>query len=455
MKKRHLVRAIAAGALSLAAVALPASVASARPVRGPTVWVNNGAAVGTDSSCTSPGFSTIQSAIDVAELESGTVEVCSSATPYTEQLTITGNVSLVAVGAVAIDLPAAPVNSTTSCDLAVGGTQQDEVSICGASASLTGAFTISSFFPDEGCAPGLFGIFVGQGGSLTAAPAPTGGAGLAISGAGVALGSPDTGCQQGVAIEVGSWSSTPGQSQSASASITKANISGYQKSGIVAQAAGTTLSVTSSTITGRGDALANNTAENGIEVDLGAKGTLTKDTVSADECDPNAGVQCGPNLFEDYWGSGVLFYQPAAGSTLTKSTITDNDVGVYYGSGAATAPASPEVALSTNTLTGNRWGGLVLDQGSLSSSHDTINGTGAVGIAIFQYASQTFGSVDFASHDKIVGQTTAISVLSDEAPGDFPGSLTISSSKFASGNTNLITNNSPGGNFVISGPHDH
>jgi hypothetical protein len=165
---------------------------------------------------------------------------------------------------------------------------------------------------------------------------------------------------------------------------------------------------------------------------------------------------CGLDFFTQVQSSGVLFYQPGAGSTLTKSTISGNDLGVYYGSGAVTAPVIPEVALSRNTLSGNRALGLGLDQGALSSTRDTISGPGVVGIGILQYVGQSYGEHATATHDKITGQGTAIALESDAAgAGDNPGSLTINLSRFETGNANLITNNSPGGNFTISGTGNH
>ncbi len=460
MKARPILMTAAAVALSLAALALPATGAqAARGPAGPVVWVNAGATIGTNTSCANPGFTTIQSAVDVAELESGTVEVCAG--NYTEQLTITGNTSLVANGAVTIALPSSPVDSTSTCDDTVateGGSgaeaPQDEISICGAAVTMSGPFTVSAYFPNE-CYDNLYGIFVGQGSTFVADAAKRGGASLTVTGAGVPLGASDVGCQGGVGIEVGYSPQYEACSdlESASATLTGVDVSGYQKTGIVATSGGTTLNVKDSTIAGRGPV---GTAENGIEVDCGAFGTLTSDTIYGNECDGTIIRSCGPNYQTQYQASGVLFYESAPGSTLTKSTIEYNDMGVYYLSGAATAPAAPEVTSSKNVYGNNRYAGLMLDQGSLSSTKDTFDGTGLAGIVVLQYVGQTFGVQATATRDTIIGQTYAVNVSSDDqGAGDLPGSLTITDSHLFSGNTNWIANNSFDDDITVGGSGNH
>ena len=464
MRKRRVLRAAVAGALSMAALTLPAAAASAKPAGGPKVWVNATAAVGSNTSCTNPGFTSIQAAVAIAQAESGTVEVCAGT--YVEQLDITGNISLVANGAVTIQLPAAPADSTTSCDQAVvasgGQAPQDEISICNATVSMLGDFTVSAFFPNV-CYDSLYAIFVGQGSSFSSGPAVRGGPALKIAGAGVPVGASDTGCQGGVGVEVG-WSpasACPGNvpgSQVASAAISGATITGYQKSGIVATSVGSTLSVSSTTITGRGDLPSTNIAENGIEVDCGAVGTLSGVNVSANECDVVAQPACGPDFLNQTQSSGVLFYEPGAGSTLTRSTISNNDMGVYYQSSAAALPVTPDVALSGNKLIGNRDVGLGINYGTVSSTKDTIIGPGGVGVGIdvLQYAGQPYGVSALVNHDTITGEYNALELESDAVgAGDPAGSMSINHSKFLTGNTNYIANNSPGHNFTIAGLGNH
>ncbi len=426
-------------------VAIPAAVSGAA---GGSLWVSNVAALSSapGTSCSHPGYSTIQSAIDAA-IPGSTIQVCSGT--YTEQLSITKSLAIKAVGSVNVVLPATPANATTSCDNTIGtqtGTQpQEEVSICGATVSISGiAFT--AFWPAlTGCAGDLSGIFVGAGGDLIAKK-------VAVDGAGNPVGDPNFGCQHGVGIAVGTSETTP--VEAASATLGNVTVTNFQKDGIRADGTGTVLKVTSATVTGPGPAA---TGQNGIEVLYGAKATVSGANVSDLECDDPAPT-CGPDGLNNYQADGALFYGAAPGSSLTKSTFTNNDVGAYYGSDAATEPATPEVAFSKDTFTNNRYIGIQLDQGNATVADDTIDGTGDVGIEILQYidndylGTQTYAPAETANGDTITGQGVAVQVYSDDNPADFGGSFTISHSHFITGNSVAQENNSD--NFTIGGLHN-
>src|SRR5580704_11466150 len=99
---------LTATAAALAAVPAAASAGSLWVAHAPTVK-------GSGKSCTSPGYSTIQSAVN--EDSSGAkIEVCTGT--YVEQLQITRGLSIVAAGSVTVQLPENPANSTTECDKA-------------------------------------------------------------------------------------------------------------------------------------------------------------------------------------------------------------------------------------------------------------------------------------------------------------------------------------------------
>src|SRR5438552_3948936 len=101
--------------LTLALVAF-CSLAVPAVAGASTAWVSNSApVVPNGTSCTSPGFKDVQSAISSG---AGTVNVCSGT--YSEQLTITKAVKLTAVngaGTATVKMPAAAVDSTTTCDM--------------------------------------------------------------------------------------------------------------------------------------------------------------------------------------------------------------------------------------------------------------------------------------------------------------------------------------------------
>ena len=224
-----------------------------------------------------------------------------------------------------------------------------------------------------------------------------------------------------------------------------------RRTGFTPDGAGTVVNINKATVTGYGPA---ENGTNGIEIKNGAKGVITKANVSQIECDESA-PSCGPDGLYNYQADAVLFYGAAKGSSLTHSTVSDNDVGLYYGSEAATEPTSAEVSISHDTFTSNRYIGVQFDQGDASLNDDTINGTGNVGIQIMQYidnafeGSQTYAPAETASTDIINGQGVAVQVYSDNNPADFGGSFIISHSHYLTGNTVAQENNSY--NYAIGG----
>jgi hypothetical protein len=380
------------------------------------------------TSCAHPGYSTIQSAINVAGNFGATIEVCAGT--YTEQLTMTQSVALKGSGGVTVKLPASPVNSTTSCDNAIGAASpfqqpQDAISICGTSVSITG-ISVSAFWP-----------------AVTAN-------GLTVNGAGVPIGDSTVGCQGGVAIQVGC--ARPAINEASSATLKNTVVSGYQKNGITTTGTGSVLTVDGASVTGRGPV---GTAENGIEVAYGAKGTVTHANVSANIC--LLPGTCGPNGLTQTEATGVLFYGAATGSSLQSSAISGNDIGVYYGSTSPTEPGSAEVAITKNTFTSNVDEQIQLDQGVATVNGNKLKGSGNVGIEVLQYGApngQSYAPASTATKDSISGQGVAVEVLSDNAlTGDFPGTFTISASKFLTGNATPTQDNST--NYTIHQVGDH
>jgi hypothetical protein len=417
-------------------VAIPATVAgAAAPSK---IWVNGSATAvgGTGRSCALPGYNSIQTAINNAGNFGATIEVCTGT--YVEQLTITNSVNLVSSGGpVTVQLPSTPADNATSCDAALSSPGQDEISICGAGNVGITNITVSAYWPANTCYDNMTGVFVGQGSSLSAK-------GLTVSGAGVPLGDPDVGCQGGVGVRVGT---AYGAGQVASAVLKNTTVTGYQKAGIVVSGTGSSMTVTTATVTGRGPV---GTAENGIEVVYGASGSITGATVSDNQC-VLAGA-CGSDALLYSQASGILFYGAAAGSLVTKSTFTSNDMGIYYGSTANTVPASPDVSISRDTVTSSVDEGIQLDAGKASLTHDTVNGTGPIGIQVLQASWQTDASASTANRVSVSGQGVGVQIDSDGAPSDLPGTFAISNSQFLHSNATALTNNSA--TFTTSGNHN-
>jgi hypothetical protein len=414
-------------------VMIPAGISGAA---SGSLWVANGAPLGADTSCSSPGYSTIQSAIDHATTNQ-TIEVCAGT--YTEQLTITKGVSLVAVGAATVALPAAPADATTACDTAIDGSApgQDEISICGTGTVKITGLTVQALWPANTCNDNLYGILVAGGARLDATNVDVDGAGA----------SPINGCQGGVGIEVGVSGLTP--AETGTAVLSHVTVSNYQKNGITVDGTGSAATISNAFVTGAGATPV--IAQNGIQISDGAVGVIKSSTITGDECDYPDGV-CGPDSLSNAQSTSVLFYGAGAGSSLSKSSVSDSDIGAYYVSGAASEPTSAEVTIKSNIFNDNRYEGVVLDAGVANVTGNTIDGTGNVGIQVLQYAGQPYAPASTASKDTITGQGVGVQVLSDNQAGDLPGNFTISHSTFRTGNTVAEEDNST--NYTLGGVHN-
>jgi hypothetical protein len=347
-------------------------------------------------------------------------------------------VSLKPVGSVTVALPASPANSTTACDNAVATgypykQPQDEISICTTGAVKISGLTVQAAWPANTCSDSQYGIVVDGGATLSASKVDVAAAGDA----------PLYGCQGGVGIEVGDSVASP--AQAGTAKLTDVTVSGYDKNGITVDGAGSSATITKSTVTGAGPQTV--IPQNGIQISDGAKGVISKSTISGNECNNAA---CGSDNLNQTQSAGVMFYGAASGSELTTSTVTGNDMGVYYVSTAPAEPASPEVTVSKDNFTANRYEQIVLDAGFASLVTNTISGTSNVGIQVLQYDGQAYAPASKASHQTISGQGVGVQVLSDQSPtGDLPGAFDISHSTFLTGNTVATSDNSS--NYTIGG----
>jgi Right handed beta helix region len=397
-------RTILVAALAVTALmAIPALASAAG------VYVSSSATVVPGGkSCTQPGFSSVQAAIGSG---AKSVNVCPGT--FEEQLTITKGVKLTAIngaGTVLLKMPAAASNSATPCDTMVSAEQKDEISICTPETVSISNLNVEAIIPTTSCLGQLNGIFVAGGGTLKATN-------MAINGASTTVPSLK-GCQYGIAVEVGNKS----PAEVGHATLKKVTVTGYQKNGPTVKSTGSTLSISSSTITGEGESPY--IGQNGIEVAYGAKGTIKSSVISGNECSI-PGV-CSAEDLENH-GSGVLFYQAAAGSGIASSTIKENDDGAYYSSGSATVPSSADVTFSKDVFTNNRYEAFQIEEGKSALTSDTINGSGLVGINLVQASYQESASQSSATHTTIAGQSEAsIKVTSDKEPGDIPGKFVFS-----------------------------
>lgn len=422
----------------LATVAVPAAASAA------TVWVAKTPASPTPpgTSCTIPGYSTIASAI-AASAAGTTISICSGT--YEEQLEVQKPLTLKSAGAgVVVKLPASPVNSNTPCDTMIPGSyqpNQDLVAICTPGTVTISGIKFEALWPAGTCYDSLYGLFVGGGATLKMSYST-------VSDTGNPPPDPNSGCQGGVGIELGSLRTSP--AEVAHGVLSNDQVTNYQKNGINVVGTGSTAKITSTLVRGAG--ATPHLAQNGIEV-WEAQATISGSHVSGNECDHPV---CGADPIADTQSGGVLLIDPAPGTTVTKSTISENDMGVYYADEQASAPLAPQASITSNQLGGNRYEGVLLEAGWATVNNDTFNG-GTVGIGLLQAAWQTqgYGVKGTASGDKMSGLSSyAVEGFSDNAGGP-AGEYTITNSKISgnpsgSGVTGSVFSQSPTLNIYTS-----
>lgn len=421
----------------IAACAVVCGLVIPATARAASLYVSNSAPVVTGGkSCAQPNFATIQGALDALKaLPTGTINICPGT--YTEQLTITKPDKLIVAGtagSATVALPASPVASKTSCDEAPGTEKyqpdQDAISICTqGTVSITGV-KLEAEWPEGTCNDSLYGILVAGGATLKATN-------VTIDGAGAF---PINGCQGGVGIQVGMHWTNP--VQVGHATLKAVTIGNYQKNGITIEGNGSTANISTTTVTGAGPT--NQIAQNGVQVSGEGLAKIKTSKISGNECDHPV---CGPEGFSQTQSTGLLFCGAAPGSNVLSSTISGNDIGTYYASESKSQPTSPELVLSKDAFSANRYEGIVLDQGDATLKGNTISGPGEVGVEIYQYEGQTLSSQSSATSTKIEDMSeAAVRVASDKAAGDIAGKFTLAKSVFVSDATVL---NNESDNFEV------
>jgi parallel beta-helix repeat protein len=116
----------------------------------------------------------------------------------------------------------------------------------------------------------------------------------------------------------------------------------YQKGGIVANCAGTSVTITNNTVTGEGPVPY--IAQNGIQLGYGMKATVSGNTVSGNAYTGVGGVSSGGILVV----GGTCYSLPATVNlTITKNTLTGNDVGVWLFNCGTTTKTNNTVKFNT------------------------------------------------------------------------------------------------------------
>ncbi len=287
----------------------------------------------------SPGGS-IQNAIDVAS-PGDTIQV--SAATYTGQLVISKDLSLVGSGSATTTIQAPAAMST---DPTIGAPSIVVVN-GGAAVSISG-FTVQG--PGAVCSVS-FGVAVYGGATLT----------FTENHVTRIRDNPITGAQCGTAIRAGFGS------QVGHLVVTNTLVDDYQKNGIYVFGAGSTGTISNTTVTGDGPETV--IAQNGIFIAGGATATVNGNTVSGNDCDDTA-AGCGPNAATDVQSGGIVMFNATV--TMSNNDVNDNDAGILaFNSTTGVAPSTS----SHDTLASNRYENIAVESATLSLQADTVGGT--------------------------------------------------------------------------------
>ena len=159
----------------------------------------------------------------------------------------------------------------------------------------------------------------------------------------------------GHGITVGEPTGTTG-----TATIEHSDISDYSGAGIIVFGDGSSANISHNVITGAG--LSTVAATSGIEIVLGATGTISHNDISGNACgSPDLG--CGPDYLNQFQTAGIL--AGGSGTVVSHNDVHGNQVGIYTFDGAQ---------LSHNKLANNQFFGLQIDSGLVTSSHDDVSG---------------------------------------------------------------------------------
>jgi len=301
----------------------------------PVVTLYVGQTIGTNSSCASPGFTSIQTAVDVAN--PGDIIYLCGTTPYAEQVIITKALTLTGDPGASIVAPG-PFPSTSLTRLPPQFTTdnlfvpQAIVIIWGASANVKiSNLIIAGVMPGNGgCAENEFGVLVIDGGTTTL----VGDKVNDIRDTNASL----YGCQFGVAIQIGreywptaDFSAYKTENFVGHATIKNTSVSGYQKNGITVDGPGTTANLFTDTVNGAGQTdttLSPFNGQNGIQISRGANNVQVQGTTVTGNAYTGGGGASATGILV-YGGNCYESATPlTTGTKILHNTLQNNDIGV-------------------------------------------------------------------------------------------------------------------------------
>ena len=296
------------------------------PLHAATIIVSSGGSIQTAINTANPG--------DTIQVDAAT---------YTEQLVISKNLTLTGAGS-ATTIIQSPASMTPDPTI---GTPSIVVINSGATVSISG-FTVQG--PGSACSVS-FGVAVYGGATLT----------FDQNHVTHIRDNPITGAQCGTAIRAGFGS------QVGHLIVSNTLVDDYQKNGIYVFGAGSTGTISNTTVTGDGPETV--IAQNGIFINS-ATATLTGNTVSGNDCDDTA-AGCGPNPETDVQSGGIVLFNADA-VTMSNNNVTNNDAGILaFNNTTGIGPSTS----SHDTISGNRYENIFVESATLNLNADTIGGT--------------------------------------------------------------------------------
>ncbi len=300
----------------------------------PVVTLYVGHTTGTNASCASPGFTSIQAAVDAAN--PGDIVYLCGTIPYAQQVIITKALTLTGDTGASIVAPN-PFPSTSLTRLPPQFTTdnlfvpQAIVIIWGSSANVKiSNLIIAGLMPGNGsCSDDEYGVLVIDGGSTTL----LGDKVNDIRDINPLL----YGCQFGVAIQIGrqfwptaDFSTYVTENFVGHATIRNTGVSGYQKNGMTVDGPGTTANLFSNTVNGAGQndlTLSPIIAQNGIQISRGAEAQAQSNTVSGNAYTGSGVASAGGILV--YGGNCYEDISLTTGTIIRNNTLQGNDIGIY------------------------------------------------------------------------------------------------------------------------------
>jgi hypothetical protein len=388
---RLTVAALAAAAVTMAAV--PA-IASA------TRYVKTGATGGSDTSCATAAYPTVQSAVNAA-YPGETVYICDT-TPHQESVLVQKNLTLTGVSGATIE---APANSRVPTNYFAQHDEQDPnavLTLLGRISVNVVGLTIEGPFDNTSCAyptpPNQTDddfdvlIILGANGQLYNDQV------LNAGPSNPAL----EGCQFGVGVQVGRryWPNTTGANggydvvnYAGQAQIDDTTVNTYAKNGITVDGPGSSAGVVSSTVNGGGQTAA--VARNGIQISRGATGEVSRSKVEDNEYTGTGA---------DAPGTGVLVVggcgDPlSTGVQVQNNTLYDNDAS------ADISDFDPTCSTAPNTRTDNQVNDNSITKDDGETNHSPFTDEAGRAYTGYQVGVADTGNGDTIDNNTITGST--------------------------------------------------